>query len=68
MEPWDVRYFCFFATRNCSEHCGPCSPDLTLGTCGSIVYLRAWVFEFLGIDRWNWTANGYFESVTFAIK
>ena len=41
---------------------------LALIACGAIVCLRDVVFEFLGIDRWNWMANGYFESVTLTIK
>ena len=39
---------------------------LGLGTCGAVVYLRDGVFEFIGIDRWNWTAGGYFESIALA--
>ena len=39
---------------------------LALGTCGVIVYLRDGVFEFLGVEKWNWTDSGYFESITLA--
>ena len=39
---------------------------LALGTCGAIVYLRDGLFEFLGINGWNWAGSGFFESITLA--
>ena len=39
---------------------------LALGTCGAVVYLRDGMFESLGVDKWHWTAGGYFESITLA--
>ena len=37
---------------------------LALGTFGAVVYLRDGVFEFLGVETWNWADSGYFESIT----
>ena len=31
---------------------------IALGTCGAIVYLRDGLFEFLGINGWNWAGSG----------
>ena len=39
---------------------------LSLVSCGATVYLRDGVFVFLGVDQWNWTGSGYFESITLA--
>ena len=39
---------------------------LSLGVCGAVVYLRDGVFDFRGVDQWNWAGSGYFESITLA--
>ena len=39
---------------------------LTLGTSGAVVYLRDGAFENLDIDRWHWTAGGYFEALALS--
>ena len=39
---------------------------LALGTFGAVVYLRDGVFEFLGVEPWNWADSGYFESITLS--
>ena len=39
---------------------------LALGTFGAIVFLRDGVFNYLGIESWNWVSSGYFESITLS--
>ena len=33
---------------------------------GAVVYLRDGVFDYLGVDRWEWTAGGYFEALALS--
>ena len=39
---------------------------LALGGCGTLVYFRADIFDWLGIASWNWSGDGYFGSVALA--
>ena len=39
---------------------------LGLGAFGAFVYLRDGLFDFLGVEKWNWSAAGYFESITLS--
>ena len=39
---------------------------LTLGTAGAVVYLRDGAFENLNVDKWHWTAGGYFEALALS--
>ena len=39
---------------------------LALGGCGTLVYFRADIFEWLGVSSWTWSGDGYFGSVALA--
>lgn len=39
---------------------------LSLGTGGAVVYLRDGVFDHWGVDKWHWTAGGYFEALALS--
>ena len=39
---------------------------LGLGGCGTIVYFRADIFDWLGVPNWTWSGDGYFGSVALA--
>ena len=39
---------------------------LALGVSGTFVYLRDSIIESWGIDRWHWTAGGYFEALALS--
>ena len=39
---------------------------LALGGCGTIVYFRADIFDWIGIPNWTWSGDGYFGSVALA--
>ena len=39
---------------------------LALGGCGTIVYFRADIFDWLGVPNWTWSGDGYFGSVALA--
>ncbi len=39
---------------------------LALGGCGTLVYFRVDVFEWLGVSSWTWTGDGYFGSVALS--
>ena len=39
---------------------------LALGGCGTIVYFRADLFDWIGIPNWTWSGDGYFGSVALA--
>ena len=33
---------------------------------GAAVYLRDGVFDYLGVEKWHWTAGGYFEALALS--
>ena len=39
---------------------------LALGGCGTVVYFRGDIFDWLGIASWTWSGDGYFGSVALA--
>ena len=39
---------------------------LALGGCGTLVYFRVDIFEWLGIPSWTWAGDGYFGSVALS--
>ena len=39
---------------------------LALGTGGTAVYLRDGLFEHWGVEKWHWTAGGYFEALALS--
>ena len=39
---------------------------LALGGCGTLVYFRADIFEWLGVPDWTWSGDGYFGSIALS--
>ncbi len=39
---------------------------LALGGCGTLVYFRADLFEWMGVPEWSWSGDGYFASIALS--